>query len=179
MYQQTVHPAAAPPPGVAGQSLTGKRFLAKFIDLTLLLVPWFALRAIGGLAFIGPMDVRSSSGLTGLQAGGLALTIVALGWPLVFTFFNDVVGTATLQGSIGKRIVGLKYISRDGRPLGWGQGMKRWIIPAGCLSIGMLMCGLGGVVLLGLAVANVIMVISSPYDESAYDKIAGVWTVAR
>jgi uncharacterized RDD family membrane protein YckC len=153
-WQPTGHPAAAPgwapggwtpgigPDGYAtpgGRPLAdpGQRFVARLIDLLVLLVPGIVINAPWVIALIAmfPRLTRndtSNSEFTGalLTIGGLlALAYVA---GIAMSYFYQSVYLARTGQTIGKRVMKIRVVRLpDGSPITPAEARRRWLASDG------------------------------------------------
>jgi len=93
----------------------GLRCVAVLIDLVVLVVVMMVI----GLATGGAYSTTDNNGThqVGVQAGGW--------WPFLVFFGYYVVFEAVSGRTIGKRLVGLRVVDKDGDSISWGQALGR------------------------------------------------------
>ncbi|MEV0800574.1 CHAT domain-containing protein [Kribbella sp. NPDC050281] len=95
----------------------GERFLARFIDWMLILLP---------LIFLVPTSEPTPTGESAPTT--FADTLFFLGSLLTLAVY-EVVLTARWGNTVGKRLLRLKVVRRlDGGPVGWGPSLLRWVV---------------------------------------------------
>jgi len=107
----------AQPPAVAEMV---QRFLARFIDWMIFLIPLLILTPTSG----------GAGTTTGTETDPLTLgdTLRLLGMLLTIAVY-EVVLTAHWGNTLGKRLLRLKVVRRrDGGPVGWGTALLRWVV---------------------------------------------------
>ena len=176
----------APSPVVYQQGVTGnsintsaygplpewpRRLLAKLIDVACLVIPLIVLNIVATGAS-GNWNPNTTSGFTAGDGAALAASLAAIAWPLLWSFVNDVVLTVKWGGSVGKHALSLRYVQTSGAKPDWGTGFKRWAIPAVCFVL--MLCCVGYIALIVIAIINLVLIITDPAKQSLYDKVAGV-----
>jgi uncharacterized RDD family membrane protein YckC len=61
------------------------------------------------------------------QAGRLFITIIGVAMALWFAY--EVPAIASTGQTLGKRLVGVRVTTADGKPVGFGRAIQRWAIP--------------------------------------------------
>ncbi|MEO5875656.1 MAG: RDD family protein [Streptosporangiaceae bacterium] len=158
-----------PPAGTSGNHIMLDRFLARLVDGLVLLIPALILSAISNSLFRPTINLRT--GETGGSeflmyfVSGLLMIALYIGYE---TYFLGTQGGQT----VGKKLLKLRVIREDGRPLDVNTALHR----AGALYGGMVLYLLGGVLVLlptlgGLIVLGVAL---SPFADSASGRYQGL-----
>ena len=120
-----------------------RRTAALFIDSMLVGVAYYAIVIVGMLVIgIGGMGgLENIDSLGGGAIGGF-LAVIYLAYPLVSGLYYIGMESSGTQATLGKMAVGIKVTDADGRRLGRGQALGRWVSHLLCyvtLYIGYLM----------------------------------------
>lgn len=151
-----------------------RRAAAKLIDAAILYLPSIGLFYLAHA--ITPGFAGASNDIT--VAGSIGFRIVAIAWPLLFTFFNDVVCTVKMEGSLGKRLTGLKLVKLNRTPLDWVTGLKRWMVPLVPTVLGVICC-IAPLLVGALLLVNILLVVTGPPRQSINDRVMGTLVVMR
>lgn len=120
----------------------GQRVGARIIDTVIVYAVIIVLYIIFGVGMLAASS--SSSRTTGsVAAGGLIVFFLA---SFAMVVLYEVVTTATMGATLGKKMLGLSVInSRNGQKPGFGAALLRWGFPA---VVGWFTCGLGQLLIL-------------------------------
>ena len=122
-----------------------RRAAALFIDSMLVGVAYYAIVIVGMLVIgIGGMGgLENIDSLGGGAIGGF-LAVIYLAYPLVSGLYYIGMESSGTQATLGKMAVGIKVTDADGRRLGRGRALGRWVSHLLCymtLYIGYIMAG--------------------------------------
>lgn len=138
-----------PPPAYAGFWI---RFLAYIIDSFLLALIFCPLGFILGLVMVA-MDVDANSGPLTLVNMLINLVSIVLGW-----LYSSFLESSSWQGTVGKKMLGLKVTDLDGYRIGFAKATGR--------HFGKILSGL----ILGI---GFIMIAFSERKQGLHDQLAG------
>lgn len=132
----------------------GQRLAAYIIDCIILTVI-----LVVGLA------VLAGVGAVGNEALGMTAAIAMGGLLFAVCFLYKVALEATRGQTLGKKMLGIRLIATDNRPMGWEHSIRRNVnifysfVP-----------GIGSMLLMGSYIARLIAVLSSPYGQGYHDR---------
>lgn len=122
-----------------------RRTAALFIDGMLVGVAYYAVVFAAMLVVgIGNMAAFEGSGTPDMGALGGFLAVMYLAYPLISAIYYAGMESSGSQATLGKMAVGIKVTDTDGRRLGKGQALGRWVSHLLCyftLYIGYIMAG--------------------------------------
>lgn len=105
-----------------------KRTAAFFIDAFIILIVYYAIviaatlmLGFGGLAALENVDTLDSAAIGGFIA------LIYLAYPVVSGLYFIGMESSGTQATLGKMAVGIKVTDSDGRRLGKGQALGRWV----------------------------------------------------
>ena len=169
----------APPPGAyqqyspGGMSGAGQlaepamRLLARIIDVVIVWVlSLIVLIPIG----VGAGMTNSDIGIGAYLIGQVIAVVIVLAYEIVLV--------GQRGATVGKMLLGLKIVMRDGTPMDYNKAIKRHmpsIVGRGVYIIPIIGWLIGGLVLLGVAIANTAMVFQN--KESLYDKVGNTMVI--
>ena len=175
-------PPGGPPPGAYQQYTPGgiasgpgqpakpeMRLLARFIDCVIVALVGTVIAVAFGLSAFGTRGVGTSIAI-GVVASVLSVAVV-LAYEILMVGMNK-------GQTVGKLAVGIRVVNRDGSPLDVNGAIKRHTpsIIGRALYIIPIIGGLfGALVLIGVAIANIVMVFQN--GESLYDKLGNTMVV--
>jgi len=144
------------------------RLLARIIDVVIVwILSLIVLIPIG----IGAGVTNSNIGIGAYLIGQIIVVALVVGYEIFLV--------GTRGQTVGKMLLGLKIVTRDGTPVDYNVAIKRhmpsivgravYIIPI----IGWL---IGPLILLGVAIANTAMVFQN--NESLYDKLGNTMVIS-
>ena len=157
-----------PPDGVGLVTAgTFRRGLASLIDLAPLLTLWAAGTLGLGASVQGPLS-DSRWNLLDRVVDALNQTPIVLGLPVagfvLALFLWHFLGLALAGTTPGKRVLGLRVVSRDGGRPGVGRALAHSTLR---------------VVSLALLAMGHLWQLADPARRTLYDRLAGVWVVSR
>jgi uncharacterized RDD family membrane protein YckC len=132
----------------------GRRFLAVLVDLVILSVIDYVI----SLAFGG---ARTGGGSVSVSLTGFPALIVAL-----IPAFYYIVLEAVMGGTLGKMLLGIRVVTVDGSPIGWGASLIRNLLR--------IIDGLPFAYILGA-----ILIWTSPHKQRLGDRLARTVVVRR
>jgi len=149
---ETPYQAAAPAMEYVG---VGRRFLASLIDGVLLSI------VSGIILFVFHSGTASTAdGGVSYNASGPGVALVYI-IPIVYYIVLE----ATMGGTLGKRMLGLRIVKLDGSPISWGESIIRNLLR--------IIDGIGGYLL------GAILVWTSPTKQRLGDRVAKTVVVRR
>jgi uncharacterized RDD family membrane protein YckC len=162
----------------------GARIGGKALDIFFFIVIQTALSLVGAAAFFASSteltDELIGGGNTLLPSGTDIVTTVALSALLLgVDFLYNVVPTATVGGTPGKLIAGLRVIRTDGAKVDFRTAFIRWspILALGLLGALPIVGILAGLLRFVLLIVNLVMVLSDERRQSVFDRVGGTYVI--
>ena len=122
-----------------------RRAAAFFIDAFLIVIAYYAA-IFGGIMLAGIDSLGALENVDSLGNGALGgiLAVIYLAYPILSALYFVGMESSGAQATLGKMAVGIKVTDADGRRLGKGQALGRWVSHLLCyatLYIGYIMAG--------------------------------------
>lgn len=99
-----------------------KRFLAYIIDSCILFVAFFVISLFGMIPLIGVTTFAASEGI---------ITLSAIVWYVVLliaqVLYFVLLESSRLQGTIGKKALGIKVVDKFGERISFGKALTRYV----------------------------------------------------
>jgi uncharacterized RDD family membrane protein YckC len=162
----------------------GARIGGKALDIFFFIVIQTALSLVGAAAFFASSaeltDEFIGGGATLLPTGPGLVSTIALSMVLLgVDFLYNVVPTATVGGTPGKLIAGLRVIRTDGAKVEFRTAFIRWspILALGLLGVLPIIGILAGLLRFVLLIVNLVLVLSDERRQSMFDRVAGTYVI--
>lgn len=104
-----------------------RRTAALCIDSLLVAIVFYAIFFAGLMVLGGGLDALGNVDALGAGALGGFLAVVYLAYPIASALYYVGMESSARQATLGKMAVGIKVTDTDGRRLGKGQALGRWV----------------------------------------------------